>query len=492
MRQIYNVLCRLGQIFGIFIAISAIFSANPGDLRAQTQAEKAVAAVKKLVDSGRISNDTIIKIMAKEGNINNIWGNDFEIKDKWEQQTGILIDARIRQNLPVLDFISKDKDFDITLARQREYPDLYTKNYITDLTPFVKKYGLVLDENSVNGFFSPKIQSEFDNKVVAIPADGDIAMLYIRKDLMEDPTNKTRFRKKYKRDLKLPDTWDEYQDLIEFFHNPQKGFYGTCEQRDPQTGWMFWMPRYASQDYPNQYLFDDNMHPLVNSRAGIAATESYLKTIPFSPPKILDKWNHYSYAVPIYKSGNAFSYMLTMAAAKMLNTEPSAVKGKFIACLSPGTMVRGKLVRRTSYIYGNNIVVSKVSKHKDLAFLFAMWLSAPDISTQSIMVTSGLADPFRVNHLKDRRVWPIYSTQALGVLEKQVGIAVPEGTGVPGDFEYIKTLNKNLWAAAKGELTAKRAMEKTAGKWEEITERYGREKQIRYWRAFKKKYPGVN
>jgi len=74
-------------------------------------------------------------------------------------------------------------------------------------------------------------------------------------------------------------------------------------------------------------------------------------------------------------------------------------------------------------------------------------------------------------------------------LERQITSTLPAGTGLPGDTEYIQALNKNLLSAAKGKLTAKEAMEQTAQEWEAITEKYGREKQIRYWRAFIKNFP---
>lgn len=479
---------------GIFETITvclmiALFFGFPPSLMAGQQADRAISAVQKLVDSGQADKNTVLKLIAKQGNIDNFWGKDFELKNEWERRTGITIDATVMPQLPVLELMRANKDFDLTVARQREYPDLFVEGLIVDLTDFLNKYGFQFDAAPVDGYFLPKSQTDFDSRVVAVPADGDIAIMYLRRDLMENAENRIKFRKKFHRDLKPPVTWAEYQDLIEFFHDPGRGFYGTCEQRDPQTGWMFWMPRYASQASPNQFLFDESMRPLINTTAGVLATNSYLKTIPFSPPHILEEGNHYNYTLPIYQQGEAFAHILTMALAKILNLASSPVKNKFICTLMPGTVVGDKLIRRTSFIYGNNLVVSSASRHKEVAFLFAMWISDPEISVRSITVTSGIADPFRFNHLRDPQVRSIYSQQALESLEQHVKIAVPAGTGLPGDYEYIAALNKYLWAAAKGELTAQEAMDKTAGQWDKITDKFGRQKQINYWRAFRKKFP---
>ena len=470
----------------VFIAVCLM---TPPRLFAGEQAERAIAAVEKLIDAGKVDKNAVIKLVAKQGNINNFWGNDFELKREWERRTGILLDAAVMPQLPVLDFLRNNNELDITLARQREYPDLYTEGLIADLSAYLHQYGFRIDDNPIDGIIIPESQTEFDGKVVAIPADGDIAILYLRQDLMEDPQNKATFKQRYHRDLKPPSTWDEYQDLIAFFHHPERGFYGSCEQRDPQTGWMFWMPRYVSQASPNQFLFDEKMHPLINSKAGVDATNSYLKTIAFSPPHILQEGNHYNYTIPIYRRGDAFAHIITMALAKMLNLESSPVRGKFMCALMPGTVVGDKLIRRTSFIYGNNIVISGSSKQKELGFLFAQWISDPDISTRSITVTTGIADPYRFNHLEDPRVQSIYTKQALESLGRHATIAVPAGTGLPGDSEYITALNTYLWAAAKSELTAQEAMDKTARQWDRITDTYGRDKQIHYWRSFRKKFP---
>ncbi len=481
------------KLTGWLLIFTAVYSAvTPAELLAGEQAEQAITAVKKLVDRGEIAKGTIIKLLVKQGNVYNFWGKDFELKIEWEKDTETLIDVKIMPQLALLDCIGKDKDIDIMDARQCEYPDLYVGGYIADLTPFVKKYKLAFDDNPVNGYILPRMQTEFDDKIVAIPADGDITVLYLRRDLMDDPVHKEAFKKKYNRVLTVPETWDEYQQLVEFFHNYRDGFYGSCEQRDPLTGWMFWMPRYTCQAYPNQYLFDENMHPLIDSSAGVTATESYLATIPFSPPDVLEKGNDYSYTMPFFKRGDGFSCLITLAAAKIFNLKLSEIKDKFMCVPVPGAKVGDRIVKRPSFIYGNNLVIANASRHKELAFLFAMWLSDPDISCRSILVTNGISDPYRMNHLTNELLWPIYTRQALDNLAKQIPITTPAGTGLPGDSEYIQSLNENLLLAGRGKLTAKETMERTAREWETITGKYGRDKQIRYWRSFKKKFPQVS
>jgi multiple sugar transport system substrate-binding protein len=480
---------RVQKFSVLLLSLAVVYlSVNPAELFAAEQAEQAIAAVKQLMEMGKIKKGTAVKLLVKQGNINNFWGTDFELKIEWEKRTGTSIIAEIMPQRALLEYIKENGDVDIMTARQREYPDLYAGSYITDLTPFVKKYGFVFDDNPVNGYILPKIQTQFNNKIVAVPADGDITVLYLRKDLMDDPIHKDAFKKKYGRDITIPQTWDQYQELVEFFHSYKDGFYGSCEQRDPLTGWMFWMPRYTCRANPNQYLFDEQMHPLIDSPAGVVATESYLATIPFSPPEVLKEGNDYNYTMPFFGSGNGFSCIITLAAAKIFNLESSQVKDKFICVPVPGVIVDGKLIKRPSFIYGNNLVVPSTSSNKELAFLFAMWLTDPDISSRSL-AANGISDPYRMNHLTNKRLQSIYTKQALDNLAEQIHITTPAGTGLQGDTEYIQALNENLLLAAKGALTAEEAMKSTAWEWEKITDKYGREKQIKYWRLFIENFP---
>ncbi|MGD8708775.1 MAG: extracellular solute-binding protein, partial [Ectothiorhodospiraceae bacterium] len=249
------------------------------------------------------------------------------------------------------------------------------------------------------------------------------------------------------------------------------------------------MPRYLCRAAPDRYLFDEEMHPLIDSPEGVAATRSYLATIPYSPPDILGKGNDYSYTLPFFMRGKAFSTVITVAGAKLFNKAGSEVAGKYGVYPMPGHVVDGRLVRRPTLMYGNNLVVPTSSPHKALAFAFAMWLTDPDNSAASVGVAGGFSDPYRYHHLHDDHIRRVYTSSALEAVEKELPFTTPAGTGLPGDTEYIGALNDNLWRAGRGEITAREAMQRTAAAWEAITERHGREQQIRYWRAFRSTYP---
>ena len=455
-----------------------------GAAYAGEQAERALAAARQLLDSGAVPRNATIRVAFKSGNIAALLGPELELQKEWEQRSGVMITAKVIPQQPALQNLKANPDVDLTVARTHEFPDLLEQGLVEDLTPLLKEFGFRIDGTPPQGFIKPRLQGFLGDKVVAIPADGDVLILYLRRDLLESPAERAAFRKAYGRELAAPATWQEYDQLVEFFHRPQKGLYGTVEQRERDTAWMFWLPRYLSQGAPYRQLFDDRLKPLIDSPAGVAATESYVRTVRHSAPDILGDGKDYSYTTPIFMQGKAFSIIFTIAGAKLFNSSGSAVRGKFMAVPLPGNRVGGKLVRRNVPIYGNNLVVSSRGAQRKLAFLFTMWLTDPDNSLRTVGVRGGFTDPFRWNHLGDARIRDLYTPEALAVFAKEWPVALPPGTGLPGDGDYIGTLNQNLWLAASGKISASEAMRRTSHDWEAITQQHGRDKQASWLKIF--------
>lgn len=455
-----------------------------GVARAGEQAERALAAARQLLDSGADPRNATIRVAFKSGNIAALLGPELELQKEWEQRSGVMITAKVIPQQPALQNLKANPDVDLTVARTHEFPDLLEQGLVEDLAPLLKEFGFRLDGAPPQGYVRPRLQGFFGDKVVAIPADGDVLILYLRRDLLESPAERAAFRKAYGRELSVPATWQEYDQLAEFFHRPQKGLYGTVEQRERDTAWMFWLPRYLSQGAPYRQLFDDRLKPLIDSPAGLAATESYVRTVRHSAPEILGDGKDYSYTTPIFMQGKAFSIIFTIAGAKLFNSSGSAVRGNFIAVPLPGNRVGGKLVRHNVPIYGNNLVVSSRAAQRKLAFLFTMWLTDPDNSLRTVGVRGGFTDPFRWNHLGDQRIRDLYTPEALAVFAKEWPAALPPGTGLPGDGDYIAALNQNLWLAASGKISAGEAMKRTAHEWEAITQQHGRDKQMSWLKTF--------
>ena len=60
----------------------------------------------------------------------------------------------------------------------------------------------------------------------AAPAETDAMGWAYRKDWFDDPAEKAAFKKKYKRELAVPETWEDLKTVAEFFTRPDKKRYG--------------------------------------------------------------------------------------------------------------------------------------------------------------------------------------------------------------------------------------------------------------------------
>lgn len=479
-----HVRCRAGRM--ATLALAAALLAGP--VYAGAQADRAVAAVKQLMAEGALPPGAVLSLTVKQGNLASFLGESEQLKRDWEVATGTVIDARVMPQLASRAFIRQQGDVDLTIARSNETPDLAAEGLIAPLSPLLERFGFTLSDAPPDGYLHVRQQADFDGQVMVIPADGDAAMLYLRRDLMEDAAQQARFWQRFGRLLVPPRTWAEYNDLIAFFDRPAEGFRGALEPRDALTGWMYWMPRYMAFAAPGQGLFDADMRPAIDSPAGIAATEAYLATVAHSPAGVLAEGNDYSFTLPLFLNGKGFSTILTLAAAKLANHARSPVLGKVMAVPMPG---RGgaDTVPRSTLIYGNNLVIPAQSRHKTLAFLYAMWLTDPQVSARSVGVAGGFTDPYRLHHFDDPRIRQVYGAEAIEVARQQLPHVAPAGTGLPGDADYLAALGRHLSLAARGLQSAAQAMHETAREWEVITERRGRAAQIGHWARFRGAYP---
>jgi multiple sugar transport system substrate-binding protein len=126
----------------------------------------------------------------------------------------------------------------------------------------------------------------FGKDVLGVPFhDGPECMIY-RKDLFQDPKEKTAYKKKYKAELRPPETWEEFYRASEFFNRPEKNIYGTVFALFPDGhnnifdfGLQVWS-RGGS-------LTDKTGKPLVYSHESVLAMEFYRSLLnqPFVHPE---------------------------------------------------------------------------------------------------------------------------------------------------------------------------------------------------------------
>ena len=169
------------------LCVGLVLLGASGAAHCGEQADKAVAAVKLLIARGELKPDAVLRMRVKQGNTSSFLGRDYELQKDWEKQTGILLDVSVMPQVDSLAIIRRSNDIDLTIARNHEYPDLVAGRLIEDLTPLLQRFGFALPVDTNGGYMLLQHQAMVGDRVVAIPADLDMAMLFVRRDLLEDP-----------------------------------------------------------------------------------------------------------------------------------------------------------------------------------------------------------------------------------------------------------------------------------------------------------------
>jgi multiple sugar transport system substrate-binding protein len=109
---------------------------------------------------------------------------------------------------------------------------LVEANALWDLTDFVKT-SAELNWPEISDFYRSQL-AVYDRKVRLIPLDGDLLLMYYRKDLFRQYN------------ITVPRTWEEYTQAAQFFHGKPVGpdsdekLYGSCVSRIDRCGNAYW------------------------------------------------------------------------------------------------------------------------------------------------------------------------------------------------------------------------------------------------------------
>ena len=182
--------------------------------------------------------------------------------------------------------------------------------WLPDFAPFLSTMPAELQQGSdwedIHPVYRERLMT-WDGETKSATMDGDMHMLNLRADLLEDEANKTAFKEKYGYDLAAPVTWAQYLDQAEFFNRPDQGLYGTAEayKRGGQQFWYFFSHAASytnNPSNPGSMFFDpETMDAQINNPGWLRALEEYKKALDFNPPGALN--NGSGDVRPLYAGG---------------------------------------------------------------------------------------------------------------------------------------------------------------------------------------------
>jgi multiple sugar transport system substrate-binding protein len=378
----------------------------------------------------------------------------------------------------------------------------YNSAWIGDFEPYILPLDdYVAKDNDAIGFADllpafNNAQNLWGGKKVSVTLDGDTFLFYYRKDLFQHEGEKEAFQAKYGYELPdPPTTWQQVVDLAQFFTRKKgeklagqtliKDFYGYSDQAKRGRVYYWYLFRFVPFNAPSPHYFDpDTMEPNINSEGAVAALENMKELLQYSPPGVLGwEWDElYNAAM---KDGTVGMWLHWTDEGRGFNQLPplpveNPPAPELGIATNPGVEVGGEVYQYTIVDSAWVASICKDSKNPDAAYNVLKHMFGPGPVNLGYIMDPVIGwDPSRYSHFNSEE-WRQKVPGIEHYLELELK-ALEQGypmIKIPGAFEYNDVLDLNVSKFLAGDFaTAKEALDAVAKRWDELTQKFGVEKQ---------------
>jgi len=485
---------------------------SPTDADWQKVGELCLGATKASVQPGEFKGVEFSFMGLNNQNLHNFLFRGF--LTPWEAYTGAKIkwidlaqadyNARLQQSIA-----TGTADFDIIEMGAPFEGDMGVKDLLSEMPDWVKKQ---VEFDDIVDYLKPPVGT-WGGKIHRVTIDSDCHTLNIRTDVFSDPD----LAKAWKAaggagEWGVPKTWQQVQAVTKFLKGKKvkgKDVYGFLDQPKPWGGFQFYFTAsrataYAKYPGEKNWMFDENMKPLVNNPAWVRAIQDIVDALPFNPP---DQIN----ADP---GATAFQQFLTGTGSLLewwgdigtvARTSDTATIGDVLTFdILPGSddvynfrkgawekLASGPNVAPNMAYLGWGIYVMKTvdadSKRQKAAWSAAAHLGGKDLSMWTSAYPSGF-QPYRKSHT-NLDLWALagYDKKYIGAYMNSQSTSYNHPNSaieprIPGIFQYYSIAEDELQKVFAGKLTAQQGADNVAAAWEKLTDKLGRENQVKYYR----------
>src|SRR5882757_2820997 len=465
------VLRRPGWLAGVLLA--AVTLAAAGVASAQSAAKTAADAAKKICAGKTIT-------IVWEAGLQSLDPLNFS-GPMWEKETGCKVKV---VEVPTAEMFTKimqeyragTGSYDALNVIPAWMPDLVQAGALEQLDSYVDKYGYRAELQKIAPTYRDN-QMTVNGKIYGFPDDGDVFIMYYRKDIFARADLKKDFAAKYNYELMPPKTWKQFDEIGSYLTEKLKseGTYGAAFFREPPYTMFMFQERFRVE---GGKFFDANMKATVNSPTGVRVFTEMRNENRFMPPGV-EKFGFVENLATFLKGESAMTISWPpygrfaagyLANEKALDWVPkSQIAGKVGYALPPGG--------HPELAAGFALSVASTSKNKDAAYLFIQWLNSEDISMQRVQLPYTLRDPFRVSQYTDPGYlakWPD-AKDYLATLKSASETGLLDLSLLQTDKyeEVMRQAISKLWAGDD----PKTILNAAAAQWDDITQKIGVEKQ---------------
>lgn len=206
--------------------------------------------------------------------------------------------------------------------------------------------------------------------IYGLPQEGDVMVMYVRKDMLTDSAEKEAFKSKYGRDLPqtFEDfenlTWTAYADVMAHFTRPEANLYGMGMQysKEYDDFSCYFYPFLFSRGYEIWDAKSHNVQGILNTDDNAKALDEFLALRQYCPP------GANQVGIPeladLFTQGKVFSCIQWAAMGPSMI--PANFKDKVIVVPPPAFEVDGQ-IKRTYTLGGQSWVINAFNDDENKA-----------------------------------------------------------------------------------------------------------------------------
>ena len=403
----------------------------------------------------------------------------------WEELTGIkvnIIEAQHDEMFPKMlqEHRGGTGAYDVLNVVPAWMGDMVRAGAVEPLDAYVDKYGYRAELDDIGDVYREN-QMRIGDTIYGFPDDGDVFILYYRKDVFEEMG------------LPVPTTWDEFYEVSKAITDAKAPeMYGAGFMRARGLLQYFYQERARVEGC--KFFDAETMKATINGPGCVKALAGMVKDNTTMPPGI-EAWGFVE-TLAAFNAGQTAMLQSWPPVGRwsagygtddiaMQWVPPSVVAGKVGYALPPGG--------HPQLAAGFAMAVSSSSKNKDAAYLYIQWINSIDISHQRVQLPYALRDPFRKSHFSSPEYqsrWPD-AKHYLEAAEKGAVSGLLD-LSIINTFAYIDALAAGLQSVMAGG-DPQEELDGVADKWDALTEKVGVDAQreaYMEWASKPAAYPG--
>ncbi|KIL36040.1 ABC transporter substrate-binding protein [Cohnella kolymensis] len=371
-----------------------------------------------------------------------------KVTEKFTQETGIKVNieavnyASMHEKL-VPQLLGATSSYDLIVVDNYWVGEFTDAGWLEPLDSFIKR-----DKFDTSVYLKSMFDmvGQVEGTTYMLPFYNYAMALIYRKDVFEDADLKSKYQAEAGKELKIPDTLEEYVNISKFI-TKQKGesMYGSVMmglRPDPIS--VEWL-NYLYSSGGDFYNGDNTLR--INDDKAVKALELYVDNMKNAAPKGAAGFG-FDEAFNVFAQGNAASFITyNWMLPKLQNAAESKVAGKVdIASVPGGTSLNG----------GWGWAIPKNAEDKEASWQYLKWIESFDAAKERALLGGS---PTRKDVLADSDVlgqFPHY-VKVQKILEASKMIPI-----IPQAPQLIEILGRELSEAVSGGKSPKDALDTVA------------------------------